>query len=249
MKRPNILFFGTSGFSRLVLSELAEAGYYPEVFSGEVPPGEWDLFIVASYGKIIKKSVLDIPKYGALNVHPSLLPLLRGAAPLQWTILSGYARTGVTIMKMDEKMDHGPIVAVEEIEVSPRVTYQELHDMLAITGGKLLASSIPGFLSGEIVPRGQDHSKASLAPKLLTRDAELSFEKMPPEEIDRKVRALNPEPGAFAWFDTGTKKIRLLIKEGSLANEKYLPSLVQPEGKKSMSWDAFRRGHPNGKLL
>lgn len=250
MTSPKILFFGNSPFSKIVLREIQSLGFSPrEVFPG-FENEAWDLFIVASYGKIISKEILAIPKYGSLNVHPSLLPRLRGAAPLQWTILNNdIEAAGVSIMKMDELMDHGPLLTQEKYDLSPETTFQELHDTLARRGGELLAGLISPFIEGSIELREQDHRAATLARKIKTEDALLIFQEMSRTLIDRKIRALNPEPGAFAWFDTGTKKIRLLIKSGSLAGEAYIPKLVQPEGKKEMSWDAFKRGYSKGSLL
>ena len=121
-----------------------------------------DIFIVAAYGKIIPKAILDIPMHGTLNVHPSLLPKYRGASPVQSTILAGDKTTGVSIMLLDEKMDHGPIVASEEYDIiDESITAEKLEEDLACVGGELLAQIIPDWIAGKIKTKDQDHEKAT----------------------------------------------------------------------------------------
>ena len=140
---------------------------------------DYDLFIVASYGKIIPKSVLEIPKFGALNVHPSLLPKFRGPSPIQSFILSGEEKTGVTIMLMDEEVDHGKIIAQREFEArntkseirnksqiqNLKLNSKELEEKLAELGGQMLVDAIPKWINGEIKPQEQDHSQATFTEK------------------------------------------------------------------------------------
>ena len=125
------------------------------------------VFIVASYGKIIPQSVLDIPTHGCLNVHPSLLPKFRGASPLQTSILNDEQNTGVVIIKMDKEMDHGPIVARSEVSISPwPLSTSELEEKLAYEGADILAKALPSYLDGSLVPEEQDHSNETFTKKI-----------------------------------------------------------------------------------
>lgn len=186
-----------------------------ELWNAEIP--STDLFVVAAYGKIIPKSVLEIPKYGMLNIHPSLLPRWRGASPIQSAILAGDRDTGVTIMQLDELTDHGPIVAQETVGIGDRkVTYPQLHDELARAGAELLIKTIPGFLDGTIVPVPQDDAKATFCKVLKKEDGRIDWSKSA-EEIERMVRALNPWPGAWTVWEGSGKAVRIRIEEADLA--------------------------------
>ncbi|MFH1402393.1 MAG: methionyl-tRNA formyltransferase, partial [Patescibacteria group bacterium] len=151
----------------------------------------WVLFIVAAYGKIIPQTILDIPKFGTLNVHPSLLPKFRGPAPIHSAILAGERESGVSIMLLDAEMDHGPILAQEKItlyknSISEMPSTDQLEKQLAIAGGKLLGNTIPKWLSGEIKACEQNHNEATYCQKLksddgllnLNAEAELNFRKI-----------------------------------------------------------------------
>ena len=172
-----------------------------------------DLGIVAAYGNLIPKDMLDIPKYGFINVHPSLLPKYRGPSPIQYAILNGDQETGVTIILVDEKMDHGPILAARELEFSifnfqfsnksqtsnSKITYKQLHDKLAALGADLLIETIPRWLNDEIKPVPQDESKATYTKILKKEDGRLDWRKTA-EEIERQVRAFNPWPGTHTFW-------------------------------------------------
>lgn len=210
--------------------------------------GPWDLFIVAAYGKIIPKEVLDMPRKGSLNVHPSLLPRLRGASPVQSSVLTE-DRTGVTIMLLDEEMDHGPIVAQEEAAVSdwpPRADV--LEELLAREGGRLLAETIAPWMEGRIETREQDHSKATFCKKIAKEDGKINLDDDPETNL-RKIRAFAGWPGAYFFAgvpaaDGGEDRfVRVVIKEAELARDGSLRILrVVPEGKKEMGYDDFLRG-------
>lgn len=175
---------------------------------------EADLYVVAAYGKIIPKNILEKPRYGVLNIHPSLLPRWRGPSPIQYTILSGDSETGVTIMQMDELMDHGPIIANSKFEIlNSKITYRELHDRLAKLGAELLAETLPKYLGGKISPIPQDNSQATFSKILKKDDGRIDW-KRPAEEIDRMIRAFNPWPGAWTLAPTGDKIYRVKIEEG-----------------------------------
>ncbi len=197
-----------------------------------------DLIVVAAYGQILPKEILDIPKYGSLNVHPSLLPKHRGATPVQSAILSGDKETGVTIMLMDEGIDTGPMLSQKKTGIGPNETFQELHDRLAVLGSELLTDTIPDWVRGQIKADPQDDDKATYS-KILKREDGLIDWRKSPEELDRKIRALNPWPGAYAIQN----KKRVKVLKAKLENGKLIIEQVQPEGKKPMSYKDFLRGN------
>jgi len=201
-----------------------------------------DLAVVAAYGQIIPKEILEIPKYGCLNVHPSLLPKYRGASPIQSAILNGDEKTGVTIMLMDKEMDHGPIIAQEEFRIL-NLDFQKLHGKLAELGANLLIETIPKWLKGEIKAKEQDHSKATFTKILKKEDGEIDWSKSP-EEIERKIRALNPWPGTFTFVKKNDKLLRVKILGAELKDKKLTIKKVQPEGKKEMDYKEYLLSYP-----
>ena len=164
-----------------------------------------DLIVVAAYGQILPKELLELPKFGCINVHASLLPKFRGSAPIQHAILSGEEETGITIMQMAEGLDTGDMLSKTRVEVD-RKNCEELHDELAVAGAKLLVDTIPLIKQGKIKPEKQDDSKASLAPMISKRDGLVDFA-CSAEEIERKVRAFYPWPGTFTYLNGDTFKI------------------------------------------
>lgn len=201
----------------------------------------YELFVVASYGKIIPKRILDIPKHGALNVHPSLLPKLRGASPVQGAILNEDV-TGVTIMLIDEKMDHGPIVAQKEISIShwpPKASV--LEPMLAHEGGKLLAETIPSWITGKIKAREQEHDIATYTKKFTKEDGLIDLSDDPITNF-RKIQAFDVWPRAYFFAERHAKKIRVAITDAELVDEKLVIKKILPEGKKEMLYEDFLRG-------
>lgn len=227
---------------------------FQKVLKGTASDGA-DLFIVASYGKIIPRAILDIPTYGTLNVHPSLLPRLRGATPIQSAIL-GENETGVSIMLLDEQMDHGPILAQEKY--TPEKTTAtgtadwppyapDLEETLAKMGGKLLAKTIPKWVDGKIKPHEQNHAEATYTKKIVKEDGliDLKDNSKTPETAEknlRKIRAYAGWPSAYFFLEKNDKKIRVAIKEASLENGELKITKVVPEGKKEMSYEDFLRG-------
>ncbi|MBI4123187.1 MAG: methionyl-tRNA formyltransferase [Parcubacteria group bacterium] len=167
---------------------------------------EPDLFLVAAYGKILPQELLDIPKKGSLNVHPSLLPLYRGAAPVQAALLNGDEKTGATVILMDERMDHGPIVASSKIKIqNPKINYPELHNKLAKLGGELLIKTIPLWIAGKIKAVPQQDSKATYTKHLTKEAGRIDWTKSA-LYIERQVRALQPWPGTFCKIKAQSKK-------------------------------------------
>ena len=168
---------------------------------------EPDLFVVTAFGQILPQSALDLPQYGALNVHVSLLPRHRGAAPIQWAILEGDAETGVTIMRMDAGLDTGDIISTVKTEITEGDTAQTLHDRLAQMGAVLLTESLPGYLDGTRKPVLQDDTRSTYARKILKQDGQIDWTESA-ETIFRKLRALTPWPGIFTYLPTD--KLRLV---------------------------------------
>jgi methionyl-tRNA formyltransferase len=161
---------------------------------------EPDLFIAAAYGKIIPEAILNIPRLGCLNVHPSLLPKYRGPSPIQYAILNGDEETGVTIIKMDSEIDHGPIFANCRLQIADcKFKHQDLEAKLATMGAKLLTDNLPKYLTGETKPRKQDHSQATFTKLLTKEDGHINWSKSA-EEIERMIRAFDPWPGTYVKF-------------------------------------------------
>jgi methionyl-tRNA formyltransferase len=213
----------------------------PEVVQAIIDEGPWDLFIVAAYGKIIPQTVLDIPLYGTINVHPSLLPKLRGASPIQSSILTEDS-TGVTIMLMDAQMDHGPILMQEPTEVAWPPKASDLEKVTAAQGARMLAEVIPKLVSGQITPTPQDHDAATFVKKITKQDGELNLNDNP-ETNFRKIQAFDIWPRTFFFLERGDKKIRVVITDASLENGVLIINKVIPEGKKEMLYNDFMRNN------
>ncbi len=172
---------------------------------------EPDVLIVAAYGLILPQAVLDIPRYGCLNVHASLLPRWRGAAPIQAAILAGDAETGISLMSMTAGLDCGPVYTTESLRIGADETAGELHDRLAGLGGRLLVEHLADILDGGLVPVEQDDAASSYAGKIRKQDAELDWSR-DADALQRCVRAYNPVPGAFFFVDSGDAGDALRIK-------------------------------------
>lgn len=167
---------------------------------------EADIFVVAAFGQILSKEILDMPKYGCINIHASLLPKYRGAAPIQWVIIDGEEQTGVTIMQMDVGLDTGDMLLKEVVEIDKKETGESLHDKLAQAGSNLIVKALPLIESGEITPEKQNDAKSCYA-KMLSKDLGLiQFEKSA-REIERLIRGLNSWPSAYTFLNGKTVKI------------------------------------------
>ena len=186
---------------------------------------EPDLVVVVAYGQIIPASILSIARRGVLNVHASLLPRWRGAAPVAHAILAGDPVTGVTIMRMDEQLDHGPILAQREVSIDRGESAPQLMERLAAIGAELLVEAI-AELDG-LQPRAQDDSAVTIAPRLKREDGELDWS-MGAEEIDRRVRAFQPWPGVTL----PTKRGRVKVISGHVEGDRYVPDVVQVPGRR-----------------
>jgi methionyl-tRNA formyltransferase len=171
-----------------------------------------DLIVVVAYGQILPQTILDIPRFGCLNVHTSLLPKYRGAAPIQWAILDGQPETGVTVMQMDAGLDTGAILAQQATPIQAADDSQTLHDRLAQMGARLLVETIPAYIAGKIQPRAQPEECASYARKISKEDGRLDWSQ-PARALWNRIRAFTPWPGAFTLLPDETKLPLLKIWE------------------------------------
>jgi methionyl-tRNA formyltransferase len=167
---------------------------------------EPDIMVVAAYGLLLPQNVLDIPRAGCLNVHASMLPRWRGAAPIQAAILAGDTESGACLMAMEAGLDTGPVYVSQRVQIGKHETAGELHDRLAAAGAEILASNIGAIIDGELDAAPQDDERASYAPKIKSSDAELDWNR-PATDLERLVRAYNPVPGA--WFMMDDQRIKV----------------------------------------
>lgn len=202
---------------------------------------KWDVAIVVDYGNMLPKQLLDIPRRGFLNIHPSLLPRLRGASPIRSAILNDEKTTGVTIMLVNDGMDEGAIVAQKKI--TPQdwpVGNAVLEKVLLEEGGALLAQILPFWVSGEIEAQEQNHDLATYSAKLTKEDGLLDLSADGYKNL-LKVRALEGWPGTYSFFMRGDKKIRVQIIDAHLDGKNLIIDTVKPEGKKEMPYEEFLR--------
>jgi methionyl-tRNA formyltransferase len=219
-----------------------------------------ELIVLADYGRLIPAAVLELPRHGALNIHPSLLPRHRGAAPVQAAIAAGDTVTGVTLMRMDEGLDSGPIVARREIALNGTETAPRLEERLALIGADLLAENLPGWLDGSLTARPQPAEGVTMTRPLRREDGRLDPGR-PALELERQVRAYQPWPGSFIELDGARLKVwsagvlggavrvepgAIVPAEGTIAMGTVEGSLrldeVQPAGRRRMSGADYRRG-------
>lgn len=204
---------------------------------------EWDLFIVASYGKILPQALLDLPKHGTLNVHPSLLPLYRGPSPIRSAMLDDNKdAVGISIMRLDAGVDTGDIIAQGRVQIDEWPQATMLEKLLAHEGGELLAEVIPLWIEGGITPEPQDHTKARLSKKLTKEMGELDLSADPYQNF-LKIQGLQGWPGTYFFIERGGKDIRVKVTEASFADGTLTIDKVVPEGKKEMSYEDFLRGN------
>jgi len=170
-------------------------------------PHTYDLAIVAQYGLLIPKHIIETPTYGTINVHTSLLPKYRGASPIQSALLNGDVKTGVTIMQMDEGMDTGPLLSQIEITILPDETYLEIDERMAHIGVTALTEAVSAFVAGKLKPQAQDDTKATLCKKLSRDDGKVDWQKIT-QEIYNQYRAFTPWPGIWTIWEG--KRLKLL---------------------------------------
>ncbi len=216
-----------------------------------------DLLVLADYGQIVPQALLDLPRFGALNLHPSLLPRHRGASPIPAAILAGDSETGVSLMLMDAGLDSGPLIAHRRVGLDGTETAPELEDMLAALAGEVVTASVPAWLAGDLVPLAQAEEGVTLTRPLRRSDGHLDSSKTA-DELEREVRAYQPWPGSF--FETHDGRVIVwksritpgdappgrIVAGPALATAEGLLELVevQPAGGRRMSGEEFVRGHP-----
>jgi len=234
--------------------------FQPEKLKGfEMPDLGADVNVVCQYGLIIPQTVLDSAKHGSINVHTSLLPKYRGASPIQSVILNGEKETGTTIMLMDSKMDHGPILAQEKIAISPDDNYLTLNEKMLPVACALLNTTLKEYLAGKITPQEQNHEEKTLCKMFEREDGKADFTKSA-AEIYNQFRGLYVWPGIFTFF--GDKRIKLLdikpvdkkLEPGKFVAENGKLFIgcaegaievfkLQPEGKNPMTAEEFVNGY------
>lgn len=229
------------------------------------------LFIVCAYGQFLPPELLKIPRYGAINIHPSLLPKYRGPSPIQTAILNGDQETGVSLILLDEEMDHGPILTQKATPIGPNETYPELAARLAQLSAEVLMEVLPKWLQDQIEPKPQDHSQATFTKSLTREDGRIDWSR-PAREIYNQWRALQPWPGVFTELRTANYELRIklikinpsLKKTGEIKGSFSSPFIkldktglgmvcgdgkilaidqLQPEGKKVMTAEEFINGY------
>lgn len=245
-------FLGNAPLLESVLEELAKAALAPQKIiqkSADIPElvdelsrEPWDVFVVASFGALLPKELINMPRHGTINVHPSLLPRLRGPSPIRSAILYDEKATGVSIMFLDDKMDHGPLLAQKRVLVEPWPPRGKvLDELLAREGGRLLAQVLPLWVAGEIEAREQNHDLATYTKVFEKEDGLLDISASAYTNL-LKIRAYEGWPGTYAFFTRAGKRIRVQILDAHLASGELVIDLVKPEGKKEMSYAAFLRG-------
>jgi methionyl-tRNA formyltransferase len=209
----------------------------------------YSLFIVASYGKILPDQLLSIPKHGVLNVHPSLLPQYRGPSPIESALLDGVDEIGLSIMKLDKDMDHGPILVQNVFKPEKEATALMLEVTCGQLGGELLSQVLPHYINGTLIPKEQDHTLATFCKKITKEQGEVTLSTST-EELRKKYRALTPWPGLYFFITHHDKQVRIKITNVDLTTHFEETSSAQnaiisvtPEGKNEMDFDSFKRGY------
>ncbi|MDB5194444.1 MAG: methionyl-tRNA formyltransferase, methionyl-tRNA formyltransferase [Parcubacteria group bacterium] len=242
-KKIKFVFFGSDDVAAYILDPLREKGFVPNLIvdSARAPLDidalkaiGADVFIVASFGKILPQDIIDMPKYGTLNIHPSLLPKLRGTSPIRTAIIQE-DETGVTIIKMDEQMDHGPILATKKVSFE---TWPDKHSIvekkLWSEGGRMLADILPDWIEGKVTTHPQSDSEATFTKLIKKSDADITND--PPELAYRKVLAYEGWPRA--------RRGDLIITEAHVENGELILDKVIPPGKREMDYKDYLRGRP-----
>lgn len=223
---------------------------------------EPELVVVVAYGKILPKEILEYPKYGCINIHASLLPKLRGAAPIQWSVINGFATTGVTSMQMDEGLDTGDMLIKSETAIGENETAGELHDRLSLIGADVLEKTLEALKAGKLEPVKQNHEEFTYAPMLSKELSPVDWT-LSAQEVHNKIRGLSPWPCATAKFEGKTIKLLrsvLTQEKGTRAGEVVVSdkklliacgdlrcieiTLLQAENKKAMPAADYLRGNP-----
>ena len=220
-----------------------------------------DLFVVVAYGQILSEEVLSIPKYGCINVHGSLLPKYRGAAPIQWSIINGEEKTGVTIMYMEKGLDSGDMILKEEVVIDKKETYKTLHDKMSVVGARALIKAIELIETGKVDAKKQDHSQATYAPMITKEMGHINWDNTS-KDIINLIRGINPMPMAYTIYKDEIFKVseaeEVLGYDGkigeivSIEKERFVVKTkdtsviikeMQAKGGKRMKTSDYLRGH------
>jgi methionyl-tRNA formyltransferase len=196
-----------------------------EAFTRELAALAPDVLVVVAFGRILPRALLDLPRLGAVNIHGSLLPRYRGAAPIQWAVINGEALTGVTAMLMDEGLDTGPILCSREVPIRPDDTSATLHDRLSVAGAGLLIEALEGLATGSLTPVAQDDRLATYAPMLSKKDGRIPWEK-PAREVECFIRGMTPWPGAFTFH--GDRRLKIFRAQPLAVETGETPGRVLP---------------------
>jgi methionyl-tRNA formyltransferase len=215
----------------------------PEKINNEVrerlEQESWDVFIVVAYGKILPSWLIELPRKKTINVHFSPLPHYRGATPVESQVRDGALRTGVTIMLIDEKVDHGPILSLKDIPMpDPLPSSGSLGTTLVELGSELLIETLPLWLDGIITPQEQDHEQATFTRKFNKSEGELDFS-LPDIMLWRTIQAFSPSPGTYFFIGDESVRQRIKISEASCSNERLVITQVIPEGKAKIPFSQF----------
>jgi len=224
---------------------------------------EADVVVVAAYGQILSREIIDIPPLGTINIHASLLPKYRGAAPIQWALINGDLETGVTTFYIDEGLDTGDVLLERAIPIGPDDTAGSLHDKLALLGADVIVETLDGIASGTLEAHPQEHSQATHAPKITKEMARIDWSKSS-RDLFNLIRGLNPVPGAFTLLEGKRLKVHFAVVHNKSAKSgaygeildfseeglvvqtgdgQLLLTELQPEGKRKMPANEFIRGH------
>lgn len=208
-------------------------------FLVQLSKAQCELFVVASYGKILPTTVLDMPKYGTVNLHPSLLPRLRGPSPIRSAILNDETEVGVSIMLLDHEMDHGPLIAQKKIQTPEwPLRGRALDALLAHEGAVLLAECLPLYVSGDIIPQPQNHDVATYCGFFAKEDGRIDVHEDAYKNL-LKIRAFDGWPGTYTFFERKGVQVRVSIIEAHIDNKKLVLDVVKPEGKNEMTYSSF----------
>lgn len=256
--KPKIIFFGSDQYASIVLKLLQKDKHFEiikvitnrkDLLKVKLIKPQPNVGVLASFGTIVPKEILSFPKKGILNIHPSLLPKYRGPSPVQAAILAGDKQTGVTIIKLDEKVDHGPIVAQFTEDIRPNDTAKSLYQRLFTQGTEVLKTILPAYLEDRIELRPQNHSQATYTKKLTRDDGKINWEKTV-DYNERFIRAISPWPGTWTPAKLPGKPApkRLKILKVHLEDGELVLDTVQLEGKKPVTFKQFQEGYPEAKL-
>lgn len=265
--KPKIIFFGSDKYASIILKSLQKDRHFEivkifakkkDLSKAKLIKPQPDIGVLASFGAIIPKETLNFPKKGVLNIHPSLLPKYRGPSPVQAAILAGEKQTGVTIIKIDEKIDHGPIVAQFTEDIRPDDTTESLYQRLFTRGAEVLKTILPAYLEDRIELKPQNHHQATYTKKFTRQDGFIRPEKLKKamkggnaDFVGRFIRTMSPWPGTWTLLRQGFRgqAKRLKILKAHLEEGKLILDQVQLEGKKPVTFKQFNEGYPEAKFI